>query len=268
MDYRRTLRFATFLAPNMYPVYEFVTRYVGQKLGRRTELIVGSSFDQFAAGEADVGFICGLPYVELADEPEPPVELLAAPVLEGERYQNRPIYYSDVIVRRDSPFRSFADLRGCTWAYNEPESHLGYNVTRYHLVKMGETRDFFGEVVAAGAHQRAIRLVCRGEVDASVIDSQVLAVELRDHPQLQSQLRVIDALGPAAIQPVVAASRLPRGLKTAVKGILLAMDEDPAVRAMLAHGFVSHFAPVTDADYDDIREMVAAAEATGYRTLA
>ena len=32
---------------------------------------------------------CGLPYVKLARQPSPPVELLAAPVLQGERYQGR-----------------------------------------------------------------------------------------------------------------------------------------------------------------------------------
>lgn len=29
----RHLRFATFLAPAMYPVYEFISRYVGRRLG-------------------------------------------------------------------------------------------------------------------------------------------------------------------------------------------------------------------------------------------
>src|SRR5689334_24788976 len=99
----RPIQFATFLAPNMRPVYEFIVRYVGEKLNRPTTLIAGSSFDQFAAGEADAGFICGLPYIQLRDQHEPSIELLAAPVLSGERYGGKPIYFSDVIVRRDSP---------------------------------------------------------------------------------------------------------------------------------------------------------------------
>ena len=57
------IRFATFLAPNMLPVYQFIAAYVAEKLGQPTELFVGTSFDQFAAGQADVGFICGLPYI-------------------------------------------------------------------------------------------------------------------------------------------------------------------------------------------------------------
>ena len=261
------VRFATFLAPNMIGVYWFVADYVGREVGVPTKLAVGSSFDQFAAGEADVGFICGLPYVHLAREPYPPVELLAAPLLQGERYEGRPIYFSDVIVHVDSPYQSFPDLRGRSWAFNDPDSHSGYNVTRHRLVSMGETRGFFGRVVEAGSHQRSIRMVCSGEVDAAAIDSQVLAVELRDHPELGAQLRVIDTLGPAGIQPVVAASSLPDELKAAIRAALLAMGDDPVARVRLAHGFIERFVPVTDEDYDDVRAMLVAAEEARFLTL-
>ena len=60
------LRFATFLAPNMLPVYRFLADKIGHRLGRPVELVVGRSFDQFERGEADLGVICGLPYVWLA----------------------------------------------------------------------------------------------------------------------------------------------------------------------------------------------------------
>lgn len=261
------LRFQTFLAPNMHLVYDAIARFVGQRLDVSASLETGHSFEQFIAGDADVAFLCGLPYVQLARRKPSPVELLAAPVLRGERYRGRPIYYSDVIVRRESPWRSFADLRGCSWAYNDVDSHSGYNVTRYRLVQMGETNGFFGQVLSAGWHQRAIRMVYDGEVDASAIDSQVLAIELRDHPELAQQLKVIDALGPAAIQPVVIRSELPASLKADVRDALLAMPDDTSGRQHLAQGFVERFAAVTDADYDGIRAMLEAAEAAGFMTL-
>ena len=52
-----TLRFATFLAPNVYPLYQFMAQYVGEKLGLSTEIRVGLSFDQFSHREVDVGLI-------------------------------------------------------------------------------------------------------------------------------------------------------------------------------------------------------------------
>jgi hypothetical protein len=51
------LRFATFLAPDMYEVYDAIAAYVGRSLGRGATLHVGRSFDEFARGEADVGFV-------------------------------------------------------------------------------------------------------------------------------------------------------------------------------------------------------------------
>lgn len=262
-----TIRFATFLAPNMFPVYQCVTDSIGQWLGCRTELTTGASFAAFERGEVDVGFICGLPYVHLTRRSDPPVVLLAAPVLQGERYGDRPIYFSDVVVRRDSLYHAFAELRGCAWAYNDRESHSGYNITRYTLVRMGETRGFFGRVVEAGFHQEALRMVASGLVDASAIDSQVLAIELREHPALAERVRIIGALGPATIQPVVAAHHVPDTLKGELRAVLCAMGEDPDVRGMLDYGFVDRFVPIMDADYDDIRAMVAAAEAVGFVAL-
>lgn len=264
---RRPLRSATFLAPSIRPVYQAVADYVGQSLGYDTELVVGRSFDDFEHGEADVGFICGLPYVMLMRREPAPIELLAAPVLEGERYGRRPIYFSDVIVRADRPFRSFADLRGRSWSYNDPDSHSGYGVTRYRLVEMGETPGFFGKIIEAGFHQESIRMVREGEIDASAIDSQVLEVAMRDDPSLARDLRVIDTLGPSTIQPVVAARTLPDGLKSDLQAVILTMHNDPIARTELARGLVERFAPVTDAMYDDIRRMLEAAEAAGFLTL-
>jgi phosphonate transport system substrate-binding protein len=237
------LRFATFLAPNMLPVYRFLADQIAHRLGRPVQLVGGRSFDQFDHGEADIGVICGLPYVWLADRRPPSVEPLAAPVLAGDRYAGRPIYYSDVIVRHDSPI-SCLEVRG------------------------GVQPGFLGRVVEAGFHQRAIRLVATGAVDAAAIDSQVLAIERRDHPQLAARLRIIDTFGPSTIQPVVAASRLPEQLKDGVRELLVGLGDDASARPVLDHGFIERFAVVDDAAYDDIRAMLATIQAAGWTDLA
>jgi phosphonate transport system substrate-binding protein len=261
------LRFATFLAPSVFPVYAYISEYVGRQLGLPTRLEVGRSFAQFEDDQADVGFICGLPYVRLRQQRNPPVELLAAPVLQGVRYEGRPIYYSDVIVRADSPYRTFADLRGSSWSYNDPESQSGYGITLHTLVCKGETGGFFSRVIEAGFHQESIRLVCEGKVDASAIDSQVLAIATRDRPELSRQLRVIDSFGPSSIQPVVAASRLPDSLKADISQALISMAGDPEACERLAEGLFERMVWVPDSHYDDIRAMQSEAEAAGFTTI-
>jgi phosphonate transport system substrate-binding protein len=261
----RTLRFATFLAPDMLPVYAFIARHVQLRLGIPTELIVGSSYERLSE-QAHVSFLCGLAYIELRRLGQP-IEPLAAPLLCGARYDGRPVYFSDVIVRRDSAFRSFADLRGCSWAYNEPYSHSGPGITCYRLVELSQTQDYFGRVIETGWHQQSILRVLAGEVDASAVDSHVLALARRDNPELDVSLRVIDSLGPSTIQPVVAVSWLAERLKADLRSILLELTADPTARSVLAGRLVERFVAIDDADYDDLRRMRAACVAAGLPTL-
>ncbi|HKO86352.1 MAG TPA: hypothetical protein VJ140_17765 [Actinomycetota bacterium] len=55
------LRFATFLAPNMLPVYRFLADRIGQRLHRRVELVVGSSFDSSSKVRLTWGSSAGCP---------------------------------------------------------------------------------------------------------------------------------------------------------------------------------------------------------------
>lgn len=261
------LSFATYLAPNVLPVYEAVTEEVGRRLGIDSELVVETSYESCEKDVHEVCFVCSLPYVTFERRGIDPAIPVAAPVLQGDRYGGRPIYFSDVIVRRDSPFRSFLDLRGRSWAFNEPLSHSGYGITRYHLLRLGETNGFFGEVVEAGFHEEAIRMVARGEVDGSAIDSQVLAVALRDDPALREALRVVEALGPSTIQPVAVSKRVPAELRRGIQDALVGMADATSARERLAVGFVERMAPVDASSYDDIRMMVDACEAAGFTEL-
>ena len=261
------LRFGTFLAPNIMPVYQVVTEEVGRRLGIETELVVETDYEACAKDRNEVFFVCSLPYVEFERQGISPAVPLAAPVLAGERYAGKPIYYSDVVVHRDSPFRSFLDLRGRSWAYNEPHSHSGYGITRYHLVEIGETHGFFGEVVEAGFHEESIRLVTEHEVDASAVDSQVLAVAMRDDPSLARSLRIVDALGPSTIQPVAVSKRVPLELRDDILRVLTSLHEDPEVQERLALGMVKRFIPVGPSSYDDIRTMLETCEAAGYMQI-
>ena len=221
------MRFLSFLGHVFFPFYEGIASFVGQRLGLPVETVQGESFDEIGAGgRLDIAFICGLPYVELKRQNRAPVELLAAPVLAGERYQDRPIYFSDVIARPDAPWNSFADLRGRSWAYNEPGSHSGYNVTRHRLLKMNQTDGFFSRTICAGSHPAAIEMVCAGDADAAAIDSRLLEALFRQDPSLAKRLRIIDTLGPSTIPPVVIAAGAPASLKADAKAALLAMADD------------------------------------------
>lgn len=53
-----TLRFATFLAPQMFDVYTSIAEKIGAALNQPTTTFVGGHhYDVFARGDADFGFI-------------------------------------------------------------------------------------------------------------------------------------------------------------------------------------------------------------------
>jgi ABC-type phosphate/phosphonate transport system substrate-binding protein len=260
----RELVFATYLAPCVWPVYELVATRVGEKLHRATRLIVGDSFDQLRNADVDFAFVCGLPYVRLKREDPAAVEAIAAPIVQGERYEKRPVYFSDVIVPAHSSAAVFGDLRGRSWAYNEPDSHSGYLITLSTLVEMGETPAFFERWEMTGFHQESIRRVAAAQVEGSAVDSQVLAVELHDHPGLAERIRVICTLGPSTIQPLVATAVVPPVLRQEVTDIIVSLGTIANDRRSLSAGAVERFVAINDSAYGDIRSKLGAVERAGF----
>jgi len=251
-----TIHFATFLSPVLYGTYEHIARYLGEKVGCPTTLRVGQSFEEFAKGQIDVAFICGLPYVRMTRLNNCPIELLAAPVLIGKRYQHRPIYFSDVIVRSESRYTNFDDLSGCVWAYNERVSHSGCNLVCYSLLERDKSPEYFGATVKSGSHLRSIEMVLQGEVDAAAIDSHLMDVLHSKDEKLATKLRVIEMLGPSSIPPIVVSKRLDDELKSKMQEALVTMHLNNSGAMGLREGLVERFVIVADEDYGDLREMV------------
>jgi phosphonate transport system substrate-binding protein len=260
----RPLRVASHLAPEVEELYLFLADRMASRIGRRAEFVVAESYERCAQDVDDVCFVCSIPYLLFADAGRMDMEVVAAPVLRGQRYAGRPIYFSDVIVAAASRHHSFADLRGASWAYNEPFSHSGYMTVLHHLATLGEDRSYFGRVVEAGFHQTAIRMVADGRVDAAAIDSQVLDIELRDDPELAAQLRRIGTIGPSTIQPVVVSrSRLTEVERAAITQALLHVADEPMARPVLDAALVERFVPMAAGGYADIRAMYARVRQAG-----
>jgi phosphonate transport system substrate-binding protein len=249
------LRFASFLSPALYPTYERIVEYVAHTTGIAATLETGEAIEDLLEGRLAGGFVCGLVYVHLARHARGSVELSAAPVLLGERYRGQAHYFSDIVIRRDSHFTNFADLAGCTWAYNEVASHSGYNLVYYNLVQRGLSPTYFGSWRASGSHARSLEMVVQGEADAAAIDSHVLAALLRDEPELREHIRSVGAFGPSAVPPIVVSTSLSADVRVAIRAALLRMGDEPDGARYLQDGCIERFVAVENKHYDDIRKM-------------
>jgi phosphonate transport system substrate-binding protein len=112
----KVLKLASCMAENTDALCSAIAAIIESQVGIATEYVTGIPWQErerlFDSGEIDILWLCGLPYVDKADLADGRMELLAVPVPSGARYHGRPVYYSDVVVRRDSPFKSFIDLNG------------------------------------------------------------------------------------------------------------------------------------------------------------
>jgi phosphonate transport system substrate-binding protein len=251
-------------------LFAYLARYLGERLGMATELEIETRHpgpprgvpDPFGEGELDLGFFCAPPYIWLRERPDPPVELVPfGLVFDDPRGAGRPVYFSDIVVRADHPARSFADLVGARWGYNDRESLSGYYSVLQTAAEHGADASFLGRLHDMGSHLASLRALRRGVIDAAAIDSTVLRLRWRRDRALRTELRVVHGLGPWPIQPIVMRRSLPARLKTALTAALRALGETPAQRRALRRWLVSGVAPMTDADFDVERAALARAQA-------
>ncbi len=251
---RGALRVASFLAPALAPLHRAVGERAAAAVGRRLEFTTPGGYAALEPNRIDVAFVCGPPLLARADR----YEAVAAPVLAVPGVGGRPVYWSEVVVAASRPWRCFADLRGATLAYNEPESFSGHHCVRAHLAALGETGAFFRGTVEAGFHDAALAMVLDGRADVAAIDVHVLALAVRDGRVPADALRTVASLGPVPVQPVVVSRALPDPERAAVV-VAVVGAEGPG----FAGSLVERFVPVAPDHAEPLRRLLDRADAAG-----
>src|SRR5947208_12262030 len=86
-------------------------------------------------------------------------------------WHGKSTFTSRIYVRKDGGIKTVEDLRGKTMAFVDPGSSSGYIypmvlLIQRGLVKNGDQKTFFSEVMYAGAHDAAVRALVTAHVDA------------------------------------------------------------------------------------------------------
>lgn len=241
------LRLISYLAPSIpAAMYELIARDLAEQCGVATDVVfetrisgpLAGDDDPFASGAVDVGFVCA-PSFRFLNESARAVELLPLPVPSDARAAGQPVYFADVVVRAESQVRTFADLRGARWAFNDRNSKSGW-FSMAERCAPESPEAFFGELIASGSHLRSLDLVTSGAADAAAIDSNVLRMQ-------RTALRVLESWGPFPIQPAIIRASLPEETKRRVAAALLTIHERHA-ESLAQFGLV-RFVNGSEADY-------------------
>ena len=162
-----------------YAYYKQLLDYIDKKLNLNVKFVEKKTYAEVNTflknGSIDVAFVCGGPYVEGHDEFG--LELLAAPLVDG-----KTVYYSYIIVAKNSKIKKFEELRGKVFAFVDPMSNTGKLTPTDILHELGETpQSFFKECLYTYGHDNSIKTVAQGIVDGAAIERKYPGAEDQQH---------------------------------------------------------------------------------------
>jgi len=243
--------------------YSTVASFLAARIGMPVDLVPIENYDDLIArlekGDLEVAKLPPLAYVK-ARELMPCLRYLRTMVVDGA------VYYSGyIIVRRDSPLTSLADLAGRSIAFVERSSASGYlfPVARLLAAGLKPGADFAGSRFL-GTHEAVIRAVLDGEVEAGATFQGALKSARMKEIDIGS-LRVLGVTGRIPLDAMVARQELAPAL---VRRITAALDElnnsTPDGRKALGRlHYVNGWVPGDDSFYQPVRRTLEKVRALG-----
>lgn len=192
-------------------------------------------------------FMCGLPCSLAVPQPG----LVAAPVPSPAAYGGRPCYWSDVIVRADSPFRTIADTFGHRLALTTAESQSGYAALLHALMPYGGSAPLYREIIEpCFTPMGALMAVIEQQADVAPIDSYAWALLSKHAPELTSQVRIVMSTEATPIPLLVASG----AASPKITAAFLRASEMPAAAALMDQLLVQRFVRPESEAYDELRK--------------
>lgn len=165
-------------------------------------------------------------------------------------------YHSLLIVRAGGNIKDLDDLRGKRLALVDPESTSGALVPRHVFAKqVGQPlASYFSQVGYSGSHTQSVNRVLAGQIDAAFVGSQNLATETASDRAKEKQIRVVWRSGPIPTDPFVFRGQLCGELQEKIRAAFFNHSGGQSAD-VLDKLNVARFVPVSDRDYQIVREL-------------
>jgi ABC-type phosphate/phosphonate transport system substrate-binding protein len=178
-----------------------------------------------------------------------------------------PTHAGVFVVRRDAPFRSVADLRGCDFVFNSIHSNSGMNLPRRVIAELAGGMPFFGSIVETHSQPINLERVARSEADATCVDCVTYAFFARHRPTEAKQLRILAATPPTPAIPYVTATTTDPTIKAALAQALRRVATEPEWAPVRAAMLLLDVVPPDQVDYRTPCRYADEAAAVGYPRL-
>jgi ABC-type phosphate/phosphonate transport system substrate-binding protein len=223
--------------------------------------------DLWARPDLGAAFVCGWPYASRLRD----LQIVAAPIPRLARAGGRAVYWTDMVVKADRPFRRLEDTFGGRIAFTAKDSHSGFNAVRRLLMQHASTRPdalYSSAIGPLVTPRRSLESVLSGDADVAPVDAYAHALLRRHCPELTAGVRTI-AMTDVAPIPLLVASAATDGAPIArLRAALVGAGRDPAARELLDDLVLEGFAEVEPRDYDVTQSWAGDAERAGWLGLA
>jgi phosphonate transport system substrate-binding protein len=171
---------------------------------------------------------------------------------------NDDLFRGIFVVRKDSPIKTPADLRGKVVSYPAPTALAAAMMPRFYLQQQGidvetEIRNSY-----VGTHNSSIMNAYLGESAAGATWPVAWKAFQKANPKEASELYVIWQTPKLIQNAIIARNDVPADIADKVTQLLVDLDKSPEGRAILENIDTSNFVVATNADYDVVTEFVKA----------
>ena len=243
---------------NLYkPLVETLKEATGKPIEFYLPTSYASVVEAMLNGWVDIGMHGPNSYV-IAREKDPSLEVFATYAKHKGHFQEEgPGYKAVLVARADSDFSDVEAIKGSVIGLTDPASTSGNLLPRVGFTKeIGmPLEDYFSRVVYTGGHDLSAVAVFEKKVDAAFVATHRLDNVIDRELATMDDYRVLWSSPVIPQDPFVYSSNLCDEIKEQIKGAFLSLHETERGREYLKNVNASKFVPMTDADYDIIREL-------------
>lgn len=241
---------ATTMYRQFLPIVETIQEELAAELKRpvEIELKIYKTYDEglesIVEGTADFVRFGPASYV-LAKERNPGVELLAMEHEEGKKR-----FKGVVVVRRDDPATTLAQLRGRRFAFGDENSTIGRYLVQAELVRAGIRAEDLKSYQYLGRHDAVANAVMMGDFDAGSI--MLPTFERMNSDKRLRALHTFDNV----TKPWVARAGLDVQIRRALTKVLVGFDDQALLKSLKITGLTT----TSDEEYAFVREGMRIAD--------
>ena len=242
-------------APTVLRLNEPLKAYLEKRLGMPVELVVGANYaatgEALRFGRIDIAYLGPVTYILQSRRAR--LEPFARPTHTGVG----PTFQAVIIVPKDSPAKTLADLKGKEVAFGDPASTSGTWVPRYQLLEAGlaAERDYTLRVL--GAHDAVALAVARHKVAAGGLSLPIYRRLLDEGKIDAGAVRVLAESPPIPEYMWTFREGLDPSFREEVRAAFVGLSDPEALKVFRAVAFI----PAVDADIDRVRSWIDAIRA-------